>query len=520
MRRYKNIIGLSILLLVLSFSTFTTSCTGDLDVSPIDSTLNTTSDALAIESDYKAFLAKCYAALAVSSSSGPSGTADISGIDGGFGQYIRALFYLNEMTTDEAVIGWNDGTIRNLHGLSWTSSDVYVGAAYYRTLYEVSLCNEFIRQAKKSGITSDNMAYYIAEARALRALAYYHALDMFGNIPFSTEDDDVSSTLPEQISRANLYAWLVAEIQDFIGDLKPARENDYGRMDQGAANMILAKLYLNANVYADLDKYSECATVCKTIAESYSLVDNYSYLFLADNNETCQDEIIFPVEQDGIYTQSYGCTNFIIFAATGGSMPAKTLMGISSGWGGLRTTPEFVDLFDTINDTRALFYTEGQEKEIADLGTFTDGYAVTKFRNIRSDGTNGSSYGFVDTDFPLFRLADVYLMLAECAKRGATTATTTEGLYYLNKVRTRANLEALSSYTLQNVLNERGRELYWEGHRRSDLIRFGKFTPSDYVWAWKGNLEAGTGVADKFNLFPIPDDDINANSNLVQNTGY
>lgn len=496
------------------------SCTGDLDVTPIDPDVNTADKALTSESDYKALLAKCYAGLAVSAYNGPSGTADISGIDGGFGQYVRALFYMNELTTDESVIGWNDGTLRNLHGLAWTSSDNYVAAAYYRTLYEVSICNEFIRQAKNSGITSTNMTNYIAEARALRALAYYHAIDMFGNIPFSTEDDDVGSNLPEQISRADLYAWLVSEIQDFMGDLVAARQNEYGRMDQGGANMILAKLYLNAEVYAGVDKYSECATVCKTIAQSYSLVDNYSYLFLADNNETCQDEIIFPVEQDGTYTQSYGCTNFIIFAATGGSMPSESLMGISSGWGGLRTTPEFVDLFDTTKDARALFYTDGQNKEIDDLGTFTDGYAVTKFRNKRSDGTNGSSYGFVDTDFPMFRLADVYLMLAECAKRGATTITVAEGLSYLNKVRERAGLDDLTSYTLQDVLDERGRELYWEGHRRSDLIRFGLFTSSDYVWAWKGNTQAGIGVADKFNLFPIPDDDLNSNSNLTQNPGY
>ncbi|MBP1613874.1 MAG: RagB/SusD family nutrient uptake outer membrane protein [Bacteroidetes bacterium] len=496
------------------------SCTGDLNVTPIDPDLNTADVALTSESDYKSLLAKCYSALAVSSSQGPSGDADIDGIDGGFGQYIRALFYMNELTTDEAVIGWNDATLRDLHGLAWTSSDQFVAAAYYRTLYEVSLCNEFIRQAEKSGITSDNMNYYIAEARALRALAYYHAIDMFGNVPFATEDNSVGATLPEQKSRADMYEWLVTEILDFKDDLKAAGTNDYGRMDQGAAEMILAKLYLNAEIYASKDAYSECATVCKEIATSYSLVDNYPYLFLADNNTTSKGEIIFAVEQDGLYTQSYGCTNFIIFAATGGSMPAASLMGISSGWGGLRTTPEFVDLFDTTNDTRALFYTDGQEKEIADLGTFTDGYAVTKFRNRTSAGAAGQSTGFVDTDFPVFRLADVYLMLAECAKRGATTVTTTEGLTYLNQVRTRAGLSEVDSYTLDDILDERGRELYWECHRRSDLIRFGKFTTSDYLWSWKGHIQAGKAVADKFNLFPIPDDDINANSNLTQNTGY
>lgn len=516
MKRYKKLFCT----IALSVGMLATSCVGDLDVTPIDPSTNTVNNALKTQEDYEAFLAQCYTGFATSGSYGPDGESNISGLDGGQSQYYRGLFHLNEYTTDECVVGWNDQTIQDLHGLSWTTSDTFIAALYYRIFYQVAMCNEFIRQANSASLDFSEKATYIAEARALRALAYYHAIDMFGNVPFADETSEVGSNNPERITRADLFNWLETELNDLIdgNDLVNARQNEYGRIDKGAVRMILAKLYLNAEVYIGTSKYSECAQVCKEIVnDGYSLHNKYAELFMADN-ERCTDEIMFAIEQDGTYTQSYGVTNFIIFASCGGKMDPAS-MGISSGWGGIRVTPEFYDTFQA-GDERAMFFTTEQQKEIDDIANFQHGYAFTKFTNMKSDGTPGSSQGFVDTDMPVFRYADVLLMLAECAKRGSSSVSETEGLGYLNQVRSRAGLGSVGSYTLDDVLRERGCELYLECWRRSDLIRFGKFTSDSYLWSWKGGIKAGRGVDSHYNLFPIPEKDLNSNPNLIQNDGY
>lgn len=318
-------------------------------------------------------MAQCYTGFATSGSYGPDGDSNISGMDGGQSQYFRGLFHLNEYTTDECVVGWNDQTIQDLHGLAWTTSDTFIFALYSRIFYQVSMCNEFIRQANASSLDFPEKAAYIAEARALRALAYYHAIDMFGNVPFADETSSVSSVAPQRITRSELFTWLETELKDLIGAnsaLAEARQNEYGRIDKGGASMILAKLYLNAEVYIGTAKYNECAQICKEIqGKGYSLHPKYEELFMADNNETSTDEIIFAVEQDGINTQSYGVTNFIIFASVGGKMDAAA-MGISSGWGGIRVTPEFYDSFVT-GDQRAMFFTTEQQKKLMILLIFS-----------------------------------------------------------------------------------------------------------------------------------------------------
>ena len=246
---------------------------------------------------------------------------------------------------------------------------------------------------------------------------------------------------------------------------------------------------------------------------SAGVYNPYQELFLADNNK-CTDEIIFAIEQNGALTNSYGATNYLIFASTGGDMdPAE--MGISSGWGGLRMTPEFYNKF-TSDDARALFYTATQQADIDDIGEFSHGMAFMKFRNKNSDGSDGTEAGSVDTDFPMMRYADVLLMAAECQLRGASVSGAIAGF---NAVRARAGLAAIASPTLQNVLDERARELYQECWRRNDLIRFGQFT-SGYNWQWKGNVKEGTDVDATRALFPIPDSDRLANTKLQQNPGY
>jgi hypothetical protein len=179
----------------------------------------------------------------------------------------------------------------------------------------------------------------------------------------------------------------------------------------------------------------------------------------------------------------------------------------------------------SVYDGRGMFYTNGQNLEINNLVPFTDGYAINKFKNVTSTGAAGSDTDYPDTDFPMFRLADVYLMAAECVLRGSGGGDKNRAVAYVNKVRERAFTSNLGNFsandlTLDVLLDERARELYWECHRRTDLIRFGKYSDGNYVWAWKGGVKDGAATENFRNIFPIPSKDINANPDLKQNPGY
>ena len=510
------------------------SCVKDLNTVPIDPLVVTSATVYKNAHAYKQVLAKCYTGLSLSGQTGPSGNPDISGIDEGFSQYLREYWYAQELTTDEAVIAWNDGTLKDYHYQTWTSSGEFIRAMYNRIYYQISLCNEFIREAQPgkvsgrgiTGASADSVATYLAEARFLRALSYWHALDLFGNVPFVDENNKVGSFLPIQKSRADLFTYIESELTDIATKLKDAKTNEYGRADKAAAWMLLGKLYLNAKVYIGTDKNTECLTFIKqVIASPYSLDDKYAHLFLADNNTS--NEIIFPITFDGIHSKGWGGTCFIVNAQVGGSMtPAN--FGIAGGWGGTRTTSAFVGKFTDITgatDQRAMFYTSGQSLTISDMFQFNNGYAITKWKNVTSLGAAGSDPTFPDTDFPVFRLADAYLMYAEAVLRGGTGGDATTALGYINALRTRAYGNATGNIlagalNLDFILDERSRELYGEASRRTDLIRFGKFSASTYVWPWKGGIAAGASTDSHFNMFPIPSTDIGANPKLVQNPGY
>ena len=298
--------------------------------------------------------------------------------------------------------------------------------------------------------------------------------------------------------------------------------------------MILAKLYLNAEIWKGTAMYDKAATVCEQIIGEYKLHTTSSgvysawhELFCADNNLWTAnttyngDEIIFAVEQDGIDIHSYGATNYIIFACTGGTMDSVNDVGISSGWGGLSLTGAFTSKFEE-GDERATFYKSADYAQYIDAirresDSWSNGWKSMKFLNINHDGSAAQANGFVDTDFPVFRVADAYLMYAECAARGA--ADKTKGQNYLNAIRERAGVGSID-LTLDNIIDERGRELYMECFRRQDLIRFGMFTTDKYLWEFKGGVQAGRAVDDHYNLYPITSGDLNANGNLTQNPGY
>lgn len=510
------------------------SCTKDLDRKPFYSATSAT--VYNDFSNYKLILAKIYAGLAVSGQQGPAGKPDISGLDEGFSNYLRQYWTAQETSTDEAIMAWNDGDLPDYHKMTWSTSNTWVTAMYNRIYYEVSICNEFIRETSDEklgargikGANLDEAKRFRAEARFMRALSYAHAIDMFGSVPFVTEKDAVGSFLPKQIARKDLFNYVETELLSVEGELADAKKNEYGRVDKACVWTLLARLYLNAEVYIGEKKYSEVFPWCnKIIAAGYSLEPDYRNLFNTGNNEST--EVIFPICYDGLRTKTWGGMTFLIHAAVGGSMnPAN--FGINGGWYGVRTTKSFVNLFPDVSgntDKRALFYTSGQNIEINDQFIFTDGYAIQKFRNVSATGVAGTdpTGNYPDTDFPLFRLADVYLMYAEAVLRGGTGGSATDALLYVNKLRERAygnssgDIDA-HDLTLDFILNERGRELFWEGYRRTDLIRFGKFTGSNYLWPWKGGIKEGRAVEDYRVVYPIPSSDIIANPGLVQNKGY
>jgi hypothetical protein len=525
-----KIMGISLFMMTMLFS----SCTDDLNQSPDTGDSVSSDELFADPAAYKGNLAKLYAGFATTGQQGPAGSPDISGIDEGTSQYIRGFWMMQELTTDEAVIAWNDGTIKDFHSQTWSSSDTFIAATFARFSFQIVNCNEFLRQTTDEklagrGVTDAavlaDIKVYRAEARFLRALTYWHLVDTFGGGSLVTEDSPTTFYYPEYASRAELYKFIDEELTAIEPLLKAPKTNELYRADQAAAWMLHAKLYMNAKVYIGTDNYTGALPLIqKVISSGYSIHNNYNQLFLADNDKNgAQNEFIFAVAFDGIKTQTYGGTTFLVHAPVGGSMPIAAF-GINGGWGGVRTTSAFVNKFDAnTTDTRGQFYTQGQSKEIADLGSFTDGYAIQKFKNVDVNGVQGSDKAgnFADTDFPIFRLADAYLMYAECAVRGAGgnlgTATT-----YVNALRTRAKGNTISQgdLTLNFILDERGRELHWEGHRRTDLIRFGKFTGGSYLWPWKGNVASGTSTQSYRDLFPIPAGALGSNQKLKQNPGY
>lgn len=517
MKRIYQILFFSMLLLAF------TGCVGDLDVDPIDPNLVTSANVYETVDDYKEGLAKLYATFALSGQQGPSGLPDISGIDEGFSNYLRQYWNCQELTTDEAVISWNDQTIKSFHWQTWSSTDVFIGAMYSRIFYTIALCNEYIRNT--AGSSDEDIMKFHAEARFLRALAYTHAIDLFGNPSFVTEEDLPGAFFPEQISRDSLFSYVEDELIDIEDDMGEPRF-EYGRADKGALWMLQAKLYLNAEVYVSEEHYTDCLTALNKILSGsyYSISDEYLHNFVADNNTS--DEMIFAINYDGINTKTYGGMTYVILSQIGGSMPTD-MFGVGSAWAGLRTTSALVEKFDMEDDSRALFWTDGQSLEIEDIGVFTDGYAITKFRNVKLDGSLSDSDQsvFVDTDWPIFRLADAYLMYAEAVLRGGSGGSAATALSYVNALRQRAYGNATgninsSQLTLSFILDERARELFWEGHRRTDLIRFGEFTDGDYVWPWKGNVAAGRATSSYRDLFPVPAAEISANPNLEQNDEY
>ncbi len=523
---------ISIFVLFLSGTLAFTSCLKDLDTIPLDKNVITSATFYNDPASYEMVLAKLYGGLALTGQVGPDGDQDILGVDEGASNYIRALWYMQDITTEMALWVWNDPGIPEMQTNTWTPSNEVNLGMYSRIYHQITLANELIREStpeklKDRGFSENiksNIALFRAEARLLRALSYYHALDLYGSVPFVTEADPVGAFLPEQISKADLFDFIEAELLELENILMEPLANVYGRIDRAAAWMLLAKLYLNAEVYIGSPRYTETVTYVRLVMESaYVLEPEYQNLFLADNN--LAKGIIFPVVADGMNAQTWGGVTMIACSSWSSDMNA-TDYGINP-WGGNRARWHLVGKFEDYTgqtDKRAMFYTEGRTNTTDDIAKFTNGYSVMKYKNITRSGQLGSNNMHMDIDFPLMRLADAYLMFAEAILRGGAGGSQSEALDAVNAIRDRAygsesGRITASDLTLDFILDERAREFYWEAYRRTDLVRFGKFTSSDYLWEWKGGVYEGSGLANHYNWFPIPASDIAANPKLKQN-GY
>lgn len=518
-------------------------CTKKLDLVP---TNDITADKVySTPAGYKQALAKVYGAFALTGNTGGTGSPDISQQiinDEGNSDFLRLYWNLQELTTDEAAWTWqNDAGIKGLKEMTWSANNPIVAGVYYRAFYQITLCNDFIRQCADeqlskrgiSGADADNIKQYKAEARFLRAYQYWVLMDLFANPPFVNENSTIATGLPAQIKRSDLFAYVETELKALENELLAAKTNEYGRADKAVAWALLARLYLNAKVYTGTERYADAISYCnKVIGAGYTLHANYRELTLADNHLNT-NENIFTINYDARYTQNWGGTTYLTHGPAG--VPGS-ISGTNGNWGGLRHTQQFVALFPDpsgATDKRAQFYTIGQNLTMTDLYKRSDGYSSNKYRNkTRSGGPapNADPAGnWTDIDFPLFRLAEVYLIYAEATLRGGAGGSATTALNYINRLRGRAfandpnsaagNITA-GQMTLDFILDERGRELYYEAHRRTDLIRYDKFVTAAYLWAWKGGVAAGKSSDAKYNIFPLPVTDLSSNPNLKQNTGY
>ncbi len=504
------------------------SCTKNLDRRP---SVGTYVDSVYSSAEgYKIQLAKVYSAFALTGKDGPS-SSDLGGIDAGTSDFLRLYWNAQQLTTDESICAWNDPGVPDFHNMNWTSGNVILNGLYNRCLYQIVVANSFLKECAPDKVSgrgisdADNatIQVYAAEARFLRAFQYSVLMDLFGNPPFITEADPIGSFLPSQISRSDLFTYVESELTSIESLLLDARTNEYGRADKAACQSLLARVYLNAETYTGTERYADALNYSQKVLDAgYQLLPSYRELFLADNN-IGNTEAILSINFDVQFTQNYGGTTFLVNSAINGDMDPTSFGVPNGGWGGNRSTEklpfQFADISGT-TDSRASFF--GTKPEIDDVSKFTDGLRVTKFRNVNKDGSLPTNAGtFCSVDFPLFRLGEMYLIHAESILR--TGGNTTDAVNDINMLRNRAygNVNGnITSVSLDDILNERSRELYWEGFRRTDLIRFDKFTGSNYLWPWKGGIKDGTGVDDHFQIFPIPSTDLIANPNLKQNTGY
>ena len=527
------------------------SCVRDLDTLPLNET-----DPIAeyvygnSEEAYLQGLTRLYFQFATND------LTDLQSMDGGASELVRAFWSVQETCTDEAKCSWgNDAWVRDLNTNTWSGvQNDAVYAVYVRTLQGISYINEYLRQTtpdklQERGVGASlatRITEFRAEARFLRAYMYWMALDTFGSIPFITENSPISGAYyPQQASRTDIFNYCVSELEDLISEDSPLPEprHLYPRADKGSAAGLLARMYLNAQVYTGTPMWLQAKQMCEEIFEmGYSLCPDYAYLFRGDNGQyqPAVNEFLWAIDYSNASTQSYGGTCYLMAAALASTdiTDFSRPNGQRHGWAGLRVPYEFVEKhfavtaqdyetgeYETDDARGEMFYIKGRHQSIEDnLYDYMYGWSCLKFNNIPHDQTNESFLAtsaikdFSDADFPMIRLAEIYLIYAEACMRLDDASS---AMPYMAELAARAGVSAPAGITEEFLVEERGRELMWEAHRRTDLIRFGLFHTDDYLWPYKGGdtFEGQAFPAYKC-IFALPPTELAANPKLVQNPGY
>ncbi|MBS1660029.1 MAG: RagB/SusD family nutrient uptake outer membrane protein [Bacteroidetes bacterium] len=467
---------------------------------------------------------------------------------------------MQELSTDEAILPARDGNFddggqyRQMHYHTWTYDHPYVTGIWQWGFGGINNCNRLINLTISSKADTTTKLRNIAEVRAMRALYYYFMMDLYGNVPvISTFPVD---TLPHTQSRAAVFNYIENELKAVLPILPNKSNNSdtnrlqYGRPTRAMAFSILAKMYLNADIYTGgATRYNDVVAMCDSIQnnKNYTLDAKFRDIFLPNNGPQI-NETIFAIPYDqqipGNQFTRFGFYYYLVNA-----------YGFNVGLSiAMSTTPEFYNRFNIPGDFRTKtwlvgpqFYPDGNggftNQPVYYPGTTTQivitpnlilvppkpmdvgNTTASQAEGVRSikyypDPTTTQATRLNGNDVPVFRLSDIYLMKAEAELRGATTTTAGGALqtpqYLVNQLRTRSGAQLCPTVTLDTLLDERARELSWEGWRRNDLIRFGQYE-KEYVLP-NDNLSMDKSAYRR--LFPIPISEIRLNSNLTQNPGY
>lgn len=472
----------------------------------------------------------------------------------------RGIYDYNTLTTDEAMIpirggDWYDGGLwENMYKHTWNANDMYLYNVWKYLFKVIVLSNHSLSviDSHKQLLTAEQAENYKAEVRAVRALFYYYAMDMFGRIPIVTAYD-VKPNQVVQSERSEVFKFIVKEFQEVapqLADKHANKEGDYyGRITRPVVNFLLAKLALNAEIYADddwtdekkldgkdifftvngnkLNAWQTCVWYCDQLTqEGYELENDYASNFSVHNENSKENIFTIPLDKN-LYLNEYHylfrSRHYKHGGAYGGSSENGTCATVSTvkayGYGTDHVDNRFKTNFyaDTVFvDGKKIYLDNGKPLVYMPLELKlnlsdspykqTAGARVGKYEVDRTAYSDGRQ---VDNDIVLFRYGDALLMKAEAKVRNGE-----DGSIELNAIRDRVGMPHIEP-TLNNILKERLLELVWEGWRRQDLIRFGKYTK-----AYDQRIPIENENTGFTTVFPIPQKCLDLNKNLKQNKGY
>lgn len=541
------------------------SCVDDLDLMPTNPSDFTADKFAADPARYMdEVLANMYAAFATQGHTDP-----VTQLNPGFAVFNRAVFNLEEIPTDEAC--WLSASDLEFGQVQYgipTPGTEAVGGGYARLTINITLCNDFIRTVNNGYFFLNTPELeakakdYVRQAKILRSAAYFYLIDLFGNAPYADESTEVGA-VPAQRTRAELYDLVVRTLEDVVAEY--AAEGNprakYGFVGVDAAQALLVKFYLNAEVYTGTAQWSKCLETAKALINRHKgagfknsgLCMDYHQNFAHNNDQFAiggdgaVNEILWTIPYEDPQLLTWGGTTIMIDAFLGspsvglnGNKATEDLGRVNSagGWKCMVGREEFVRIFDwdeTLSvspDKRTRFWFTAKDNynientTLATLDAYGDnGYIPIKYNNwwINDDGSidvdkSPAPQNQSGTDFCMIRLAEIYLSAAEAILHGAGAPA--DALEYTNLIRERAGLTPwqATELNLQSLQEERQRELYTENCRRTDLIRYNKYT-SGYTWSWKNKVRKGADLPEHYALYPLPDFVVNG-AGYKQNPGY